>query len=263
MKLSLAGATARLGYHGRVRQRLLPFQKRLQDRDRAFRLLIAAITLFALAVTWAAWPSGRANALGLAQRAKWRTMRSIGLEPARSEIDAYWHDRRHRREVSTRATYAEKFAALNAREQAFFRAAGMGPDQATVRWGNYDMTLVMSGGVFARVESGRQYELRPGVRSIWFRQNGVLDMHVCISLLPDTPDVRRLAGPVGAEVIDGLTQTTNSWGCRGPEPDVLAPVRGSSSAIRSCRVTWSAMTRHPPNNFDGTFEKSLAAKSLS
>ena len=84
----------------------------------------------------------------------------------------------------------------------------------------------MSGHVFARVDSGRQYQLRPGVRSIWLRQVGVLGMDVCVSRVPDTPEVRRLAGPAGAEIIAGPIQTTNSWGCRGPEPDMDAPVRG-------------------------------------
>jgi hypothetical protein len=226
MNVRFARVAGRLRFPGQVHQGLLPFQKRLLHRDRIFRGLIVAVTVLALAAVWAAWPSGRANAVGLAQRAKWRALRSMGIEPARSEIDAYWRDRRDRREVATRARYVEGFAALDASTQAFFRAAGMGPDQAEVRWGNYDMTLVMSGRVFARAESGRQYQFRPGVRSIWFRQIGVLEMNVCVSLLPDTPEVRRLAGPARAEVIDGPTQTTNSWGCRGPEPDVDAPVRG-------------------------------------
>jgi hypothetical protein len=226
MKMSLARLAARLRYSGGVRQRLLPFQQRQKRRDRIFRGLIIAVTTLLLGGIWAAWPSGRASAFGLAKRAKWHAMRSIGLEPARSEIDAYWRDRRDRREVSTRARYASNFAALDAGTQEFLRAGGMGPDQAEVRWGNYDMTLVLSGQVFQRVESRRQYQLRPGVRSIWFRQFGVLEMNVCVSLLPDMREVRRLAGPAGAEIIDGPTQTTNSWGCRGAEPDMDAPVRG-------------------------------------
>jgi len=198
----------------------------MQRLDRLFRGLIVAVTVVAVAGIWAAWPTGRSNALRLAQRTKFNVLRWFRLEPARSEIDAYWRDRRDRREASTRARFGAKFAELDPGTQAFFRAAGMGPDQAEIRWGNYDMTLVMSGQVFTRVDSGRQYQLRPGMRSIWFRKTGVFGMSNCVLQFPDTPEVRRLAGLAGAELVPGVIQTTNSWGCRGPEPDMDAPIRG-------------------------------------
>ncbi len=226
MKRRLATAARRFRLRGRTRQELLPFQKRTQCLSRVFRGLIVAVTLVPLAGAWALLPSGRSTILALAHRARWGAMRRFGFEPPRSEIDAYWRDRRDRREAQTRALYATKFAALNPESQAFLRAAGMSPEEAAIGWGNYDMTLVMSGEVFARVDSGRQYQLRPGVRSIWFRQIGVLGKDLCVSQLPGTPEVRRLAGPAGAEIISGPIQTTNSWGCRGPEPDVNCPVRG-------------------------------------
>ncbi len=126
----------------------------------------------------------------------------------------------------TRERYKTICEGLAPEKQAFLRAAGMGPSQAVVRWGNYDMTLVMSSEVFASVNSGRVYQLRPSLRSFWMRQTDTFGMDFCVFQLPDTPEVRRLAGPAGAEVIPGLFQTTNSWGCRGPEPDPNAPVRG-------------------------------------
>jgi hypothetical protein len=204
----------------------LPFQNRIQRLDRFFRTLILGVTVVALVGIWAGWPAGRSSIIGHLARARWSIVRWFGFEPPRSEIDAYWRDRRDRREVQTRATYRTRFAALSPETQAFFRAGGMSPEQAAIGWGNYDMTLVMSGDVFMRVDSGRQYQLRPGVRSIWFRQLHVLKMDVCVSQVPDTPEVRRLARQAGAEFITGAFQTTNSWGCRGPEPDMNAPVRG-------------------------------------
>src|SRR5262249_4333618 len=48
----------------------------------------------------------------------------------------------------------------------------------------------------------------------------------CVNLFPDTPEVRRLAADAGADIIPGRSQTTNSWGFRGGEPDPSAPVRG-------------------------------------
>ena len=111
----------------------MPFLKRVQRMDRIFRGLILAVTGLVLAATWVAWPSGGAAALGLAQRAKWGLQRSLGYEPARSEIDAYWRDRRDKRDVRTRERYRAKYDALAPGKQAFLRAAGMSPDDAVVR----------------------------------------------------------------------------------------------------------------------------------
>ncbi len=101
----------------------------------------------------------------------------------------------------------------------------MGPDQAVIRWGNYDMTLAMSGKVFVSDDTGRYYRLRPGVSSAWFRQVDGLGTDVCQLLFPDTSEVRLLAKIAGAEVVPGVTHTTNSWGCRGPEPRMDDPTR--------------------------------------
>ena len=121
------------------------------------------------------------------------------------------------------ASVRTKFAALNPETQAFLRAAGMSPERAAIGWGNYDMTLVLSGEAFARVDSGRCYQLRPRVRIDLVRALNELDMAVCIGQFPDTPEVRRLAAAAGTEMIPGPIHTTNSWGCR--EPDMAAPVR--------------------------------------
>jgi hypothetical protein len=43
--------------------------------------------------------------------------------------------------------------------------------------------------------------------------------------LPDTPAVRAAVAEAGAAIMPESYQTTNSWGCRGPEPDPTAPVR--------------------------------------
>jgi hypothetical protein len=226
MKLGLVSVARRLGLRRGGEQRLLPFQEKSARLARVFRGLIIAVTVLALAAIWAAWPTGRATALGMVERAKWRVQRSIGLEPPRSEVDAYWRARRARREVTTRERYRKSFETLAPKIQAFFRAAGMDPDEAVLRWGNYDMTLVMSNQVLARNDAGRQYQLLPHVRSAWYRELEVLGMDVCIFLLPDTPKLNRLAAEAGAEIVPGLFQTTNSWGCRGPEPDPNAPLRG-------------------------------------
>ena len=95
-----------------------------------------------------------------------------------------------------------------------------------MRWGNYDMSLVMSGEVFAAARFRPSIRATPRGALDLDPADGLLDMVGCMFQLPDTPEVRRLAGPAGAEIIPGPTQTTNSWGCRGPEPNTDAPVRG-------------------------------------
>ncbi len=221
-----AAIAGRLRLRGGARQRLLPFLERTARTDRKIRAAIAAVTLLTVVGLWFALPSGSANALELVQRTMWQVLRLVGMEPPRSEVDAYWRDRRDRRELITRAGFRAKYQALGTERQAFLRVAGMGPDDAVIRWGNYDMTLVMSGKVFERDDAGRYYRLRPGVHSAWFRQVDVLGMDVCQFLFPDTPEVHRTAAEAGAQVVAGVSHTTNSWGCRGPEPNMSAPLRG-------------------------------------
>ena len=45
-------------------------------------------------------------------------------------------------------------------------------------------------------------------------------------LVPDTPDLAQLIEGTGASIQSHSVQTTNSWGLRGPEPDLTAPLRG-------------------------------------
>ncbi|MBV8488176.1 MAG: SGNH/GDSL hydrolase family protein [Planctomycetaceae bacterium] len=209
----------------REKQKLLKFQERHEQRLRVFRLTIVVATLLAATGLSATFPWMSSGAPDLGRTIPWQALRLMGLHPPRAVVDAYWRERRQRREDTTRTDFATKFAALGPAQQAFLRAAGMGPEEAVIRWGNYDMTLVLSGKVFKRDDTGRQYRLRPGVVSAWFQQVSVLGMDVCQFLLPDTPEVRRLATSAGALRVPAVTHTTNSWGCRGPEPDMTAPFR--------------------------------------
>jgi lysophospholipase L1-like esterase len=45
-------------------------------------------------------------------------------------------------------------------------------------------------------------------------------------LVPDTPEVRALVASLNLRLVPGSRQTVNSWGCRGPEPDPSAALRG-------------------------------------
>ncbi|HEY1435841.1 MAG TPA: hypothetical protein VGG65_10715, partial [Thermoanaerobaculia bacterium] len=213
--------------HVRIRQALLPFQARRESRDRLFRRAIVVVTAVAVAVVGLmvvmapGW-----GAIGDKVRAtKWQAMRGIGLEPDRVEIDALLKERRSRREAATRERYRVLFARLTPERQAFLRVAGMGPDEAVVRWGNYDMTFVLSSKVFAE-DPDRQYRLLPKVRSVCIRQISMFEMDTCQFIVPETPEVLKAAEAAGAVPVEGTSQATNSWGCRGQEPDLDAPVRG-------------------------------------
>lgn len=223
------GAKFRLdirGGRGRPRQRLLPFLARRVRRERGFRRTIVVATLLVMAGAWVAL-GPRVAAIREGMRdVRWAAMRRVGLEPPREEVDAYWRDRRARREVATRDKYRGLFARLTPERRAFLRLAGMGPDEAVVCWGNYDMTFVLSAKVFARDASGREYRLLPDTRSVCVRQMSMFDMDTCQFIVPATPDVLDAARAAGAEPLASTEQRTNSWGCRGPEPDTAAPVRG-------------------------------------
>ena len=207
-------------------QLLLPFQERRKRMEKVFRRGIIAATILGLLGIWLAMADGRAALSEKAREAKWSAFRGIGLEPDRAELDEYWAGRRVRREVRTRETYRRAFERLKPVERALLRAAGMGPDEAVVRWGNYDMALVFSSKVFDRDDDGRYYRLRPDTRSLLLRRLSLFGLDTCQFFVPDTPEIRRLAAEAGSDILTEGSQSTNSWGCRGPEPDRDAPVRG-------------------------------------
>jgi hypothetical protein len=96
----------------------------------------------------------------------------------------------------------------------------MAPENAVIRWGNYDRTLVLPSRAFEPDDHGRSYRLRPNTRSVWVR-NITLEKGVHgLLLIPDTPVARASVEGTGGVVMPESVQTTNSWGCRGPEPDL-------------------------------------------
>ena len=203
----------------------MPFLERKERLERAFRRAIVVATILGLAGVWLAMADGRAGLLAKGRRAKWAALRGIGLEPDRAEVDADWADRRARRGAQTREVYRRVFEKMPPAQKTLLRAAGVAPDDAVVRWGNYDRTFVLSSKVFEDDEDGRSYRFRPSTRSFFLRQIPVEGLDTCQFFLPDTPEVRRLAAGAGLALPAEGSQSINSWGCRGPEPDLDAPVR--------------------------------------
>ncbi len=87
--------------------------------------------------------------------------------------------RRDRRRLATQATLRHR-AIARARWPArspntgptadgCCEFAGLDPEHALVRWGNFDRTVLLPSTVFEPDEHGRSYRFRPNMRSIWVR----------------------------------------------------------------------------------------------
>jgi hypothetical protein len=205
-----------------VRQGRLAFVTALERRDRAFKRSILAVTLaFVVAVT-AGTRTGRNAAGALVQGGRALVDKAVGLEPERSAHEARVRAARLRAADEARETLAH-VAAPHSALGVFLHTVGMDAGTAVIRWGNVDRSIVLSSAVF-EPDDDRSYRLRPGVRSIWVIGLS-FQKSLAMFLVPDTKAARETARLVGGVVVDQSVQTTNSWGCRGPEPDTTAPVR--------------------------------------
>ncbi len=209
-----------------ARQGQFVFRERAERLDRRFRRVVVALTLLALAGLVAATPAGRYGARRLASSARRAARGLLGLPTPREEIDAEWALRRSRDVVQAAKTFGYVYNGASPAVRRLLDYAGMGYDDALLRWGNYDKILVLPSAVFVPDDSGRSYRLRPGLRSVWLRGVDLTHGMNGFFLVPDTPELPAILEGTTARVVPGTAQTTNSWGCRGPEPDPSAPLRG-------------------------------------
>jgi hypothetical protein len=207
-------------------QGVFAFVDRARRLDRVFKLAIAGWTLGLLVVLLAALPSGRYLAGWLATHTRWTACRMIGLEPDRDEIDGEWQRKRTYDVASARAQLAGTFAEYNPPQQRLLRCAGMDPDHVLLRWGNFDRTVMLPSTVYQPDESGRSYRFRPRMRSIWIRNFPARGAVKAYFQVPDIPEAAAAVQGTGAVIVEGSAQTTNSWGLRGPEPNLEALLRG-------------------------------------
>ena len=110
--------------------------------------------------------------------------------------------------------------------QRLLRFAELDPEHALVRWGNFDRTVLLPGNIFERDDSGRSYRFRPNVRSIWVRNFPIKGQVKAYFQVPEKPEALDLVKGTHASIVEGSVQTTNSWGLRGPEPNLKASWRG-------------------------------------
>lgn len=211
----------------RFTQRLFPFLERLRRRDSQFKRVNLALTALALIALAAGTSRGRYLSATLASDAKIAIAQLLDIPLGRSEVEARKRrDRAHGAE-STRGIY-QRFYDQKAPEslRRTLKEAGMAPADALYRPANYNRTVVLSSKVFAADETGRAYRMVADTRSFWTKSYVLPRGLDSFFFLPDTPGVREAMTASGAAVMPESPQSTNSWGCRGPEPDPQAEIRG-------------------------------------
>jgi hypothetical protein len=200
----------------------LAFEARALRRERAFKRMIVMLTVFTLAGLVAGTSAGRYGARVLALQVRTLFDKIIGLPPNREIQEQLIRETRSRNAGSARRALAQAARPGSALD-SFLKTVGMDATSAVIRWGNINRPIVLSSAVF-EPDDERSYRLKPGVRSIWVIGLSLRDS-AGMFLVPDTPEARQSAARAGGRPVPSSVQTTNSWGCRGPEPDPNAPVR--------------------------------------
>jgi hypothetical protein len=200
----------------------LAFAVRAENQARAFKRAIGALTGLVILAIVAGTETGRYASVMLVHSGRSLLNRIAGLPKDREFEQERINLERLRNAASARKALASTTTPGSAMDR-FLRAVGMDAGSAVMRWGNVDRSILLSSAVF-EPDDKRSYRLKPGVRSIWVIGLSFRDS-LAMFLIPDTPQARELAALAGGIVVPESVQTTNSWGCRGPEPDPAAPVR--------------------------------------
>lgn len=205
---------------------VFPFLERSRRRVRGFKLAIVAVTILTLAGIVGASSRGRYLAVSLADQSRQLARGAIGITPSREEIDAQW--RRHRLQgiEETTREFHKVYGELDPALKKLMKYGGNDPETGILRWGNFTNTLLLPSTIFEADDHGRSYRLRPSTRAVWLRNLTIQGIPLTFFLVPDGPGLQEAMKGTTAILVPGSTQTTNSWGLRGPEPDPRAPVRG-------------------------------------
>jgi hypothetical protein len=208
-----------------IRQQVFEFQKRAQRNERRFKLGIVLATSLVIGLILKYMPWGRYLAALVTARAHQAVGHVVGISTSQSEADLAQRARQMGIEA-TRAR-AERFY-LDAEPDCrrMLRYAGLDPEQMLLCPGNYDWTLVLSSKVFDADDSGRSYRFKPQTHSIWLMYYPRYGGGPMPLLVPDGPGLRDAVRGIVVVTVETSRQTTNSWGLRGPEPDLGAPLRG-------------------------------------
>jgi hypothetical protein len=209
-----------------VHQSVFSFISRTERRDRRFRVAIVLATAAVVAaIVLASSDLRHWLSIGALHLRNLLTMDASATESARPVSKEEWAIRRSLK-VDKAAQALENFLGGSPREvRRLFDVAGMSPGSALYRWGRGDQVFMFSSLIFQPDEHGRSYRLKPDTRSVWLRELTMTGGPHGLLLIPDRPEVRELAAKAGGIVVEDSVQNTNSWGLRGPEPDLDAKVR--------------------------------------
>ena len=234
----------------------LAFVVRAERMERAFKRAIAALTALVLVGLAAGTSPGRYAATLLTFQARAIWSRALGAPPDRQASEQQVRVDRLRNAARARQSLAE-VAAPGSAMDIFLRTAGMNAKSAVIGVGNFDQSIVLSSAVF-EPDDDRSYRLKPCVRSVWVIGLSFRSM-LAMFLIPDTPEARDAAARAGGRVVPSSVQTTNSWGCRGPEPDTTAPVRVIVLGDSMMQGALVGDAESPPARLQAQLSQALAA----
>ena len=144
-----------------LRQRTLPFAERTRRFERWFkRMIVLATCLLVAAILWVS-PWGRYGVATAASEARQAVRQVLGLPKPRAEIDAAWKRYRELGVEESRRVLDQVYAEADPAMQRLMRYAGLDPGHGLLRWGNYNVTLLLPSKVFEADDEGRSYRLRP------------------------------------------------------------------------------------------------------
>ena len=209
-----------------LQQPSFPFLERPQRHERWFKRLIVLTTCLVIVLILRGIPWERYVEASIAAWAGQAVRHVVGIRKSRAEIDDSWRRYRQLGIEQTRSSVERAYAESEPPDQRLLRYAGMDPQHGLLRWGNYDLTLLLSSKVFQADDAGCSYRFRPLTRSIWLRNVTLRNQVLTFFIVPDGPGLAAAIRGTTARPLDTSRQTTNSWGLRGPEPDPDAPLRG-------------------------------------
>jgi len=242
------------------RQRLLPFLDRTTRLNWWFKRTILVVTGLVIATLLVVMPRGRYVVAALASEARQAALATIGVPVPRSELDDRWRRFRSQGIEDSRRAHEAMYKDADPPYQRLMRYAGLDPEHGLLRWGNFDRTLLLPSKVFEADDTGRSYRLRPCVRSVWVRNLTLRSGVLMFFLVPDEPGLDEAVKGTSGVKVEESRQTTNSWGLRGPEPDLDAPVRGIVLGDSFMQGMFVGDDQTPPESLRRSLEKRLTTK---
>ncbi len=207
-------------------QQTFGFIVRSRRHERRFKWVIFLTTLLTVAGILGGLPKGRYAALLIWSSGRRAAGHALGVPVPRSEVDGEWTRYRLQGVTDSRRALFGVYDRGGPGLQKLMRYAKMDPEHGLLRWGNFHLTLLLPSTIFAPDDTGRSYQLRPCTEAVWLRNVSPDPTVLMFFLVPDGPGLKEAMQGTTAIRVDESRQTTNSWGLRGPEPDLEAPLRG-------------------------------------